>query len=835
VNAEAAPKRQQIRTGGRLIVLLLGALSLAIALSGIAYAYWSARGTGTATVSTGTLNPPTNVTGSSAVASAASISWTAPTGTPGATGYDVVRTNTGNGTTANVCGTPAVPVTTTSCTDTAVAAGTYTYRVTAIYRSWTAQSAASNAVTILVATKLAFTTQPSTAVTAGSAFSVQPIVTVQDANGNTAGSDTSVVTLALTNPAGATLTCTGGNAVTAAGGVATFAGCRIDKSGTYTLTATDGSLTSAVSTAVTISAGAAAQLSFVQQPSNTAATSAISPAITVDVLDQFGNPTSSTASVNLAIGTNPSAGVLSGTQAQPAVSGVATFSNLSIDKAGTGYTLTATSASLPSLTSNFFNISVGAAAKLVFAQQPSGATVGVAFTTQPKVAVEDAGGNIVTTDTSTVNLTKTLGSGSGTLSGCSGVATNGTTTFSGCKLDAVGTNYMLTATDNPLAPATSARFDVTVGAPAKLVFTQQPSSSTGGAAFATQPKVAVEDASGNVVITNASAVSLAITGASGATLNCTNNPLNAASGIATFGGCAIDKVGTYTLTATDGNLASALSTGITINVGAAAKLAFTTSPTDSAASSNFTTQPVVTVQDAGSNTVVATTSITLSITSGTGTSGAALSCTANPKAASAGVDTFAGCKINLSGNGYTLTATGGGFSTTSTAFNVYGPLLPTALTITNGTGTAGKADTGDVITITWNQPIQLSSVCSAWTSPTASIGGVTVTMARGNGNSTNDLSVTLGTGCSGGVSVGTLTTATSAYETGNTAHAFTNSTLSWNAATNQLIITLGSGTAAPNIVGNSTYVYNPDTAIARAGVPGLTATGTASTGNVKNF
>src|SRR5206468_3315290 len=155
------------------------------------------------------------------------------------TGYDVVRTNTGNSTTANVCGTPAAPVTTTSCTDTGVAAGNYTYRVTAIYRSWTAQSAASNAVTILVATKLAFTTLPSTTATAGNAFTVQPVVKVQDANGNTAGSDTSVVTLALTSPAGATLTCTGGNAVTAVAGVASFAGCKIDKSGTYTLTATD--------------------------------------------------------------------------------------------------------------------------------------------------------------------------------------------------------------------------------------------------------------------------------------------------------------------------------------------------------------------------------------------------------------------------------------------------------------------------------------------------------------------------------------------------------------------------------------------------------------------
>ena len=43
----------------------------------------------------------------------------------------------------------------------------------------------------------------------------------------------------------------------------------------------------------------------------------------------------------MAIGTNPGGGTLSGTSPVAAVAGVATFTNLSIDKAGTGYTLTA--------------------------------------------------------------------------------------------------------------------------------------------------------------------------------------------------------------------------------------------------------------------------------------------------------------------------------------------------------------------------------------------------------------------------------------------------------------------------------------------------------------
>src|SRR5262249_126669 len=100
-------------------------------------------------------------------------------------------------------------------------------------------------VTVSAAAKLAFTTQPSDS-TGGVAFGRQPVVSVQDAGGNTVTTDASTVSLALTTPAGATLSCTGGNSTGAISGVATFAGCQIDKAGTYTLTATDGSLTSAV-------------------------------------------------------------------------------------------------------------------------------------------------------------------------------------------------------------------------------------------------------------------------------------------------------------------------------------------------------------------------------------------------------------------------------------------------------------------------------------------------------------------------------------------------------------------------------------------------------------
>src|SRR5437879_11360420 len=58
------------------------------------------------------------------------------------------------------------------------------------------------------------------------------------------------------------------------------------------------------------------------------------------------NPLASgfTGNITVAIGTNPSSGTLSGTKTVAAVAGGASFSGLSIDKGGTGYTLTATGA-----------------------------------------------------------------------------------------------------------------------------------------------------------------------------------------------------------------------------------------------------------------------------------------------------------------------------------------------------------------------------------------------------------------------------------------------------------------------------------------------------------
>ena len=73
--------------------------------------------------------------------------------------------------------------------------------------------------------------------------------------------------------------------------------------------------------------------------------------------DYSGNTvTSSAASITVAIGSNPGGGILSGTTTVNASSGVAAFPGLSINQAGNGYTLSATSTGLTGATSSAFNI-----------------------------------------------------------------------------------------------------------------------------------------------------------------------------------------------------------------------------------------------------------------------------------------------------------------------------------------------------------------------------------------------------------------------------------------------------------------------------------------------
>jgi hypothetical protein len=118
----------------------------------------------------------------------------------------------------------------------------------------------------------------------------------------------------------------------------------------------------------------------------------MSPAVVVTVQDAQGNTvTTFSGSVSLALN---QAGALGGTTTVSALSGVATFGSLTVTTKGTGYTLTATGASLTSAPSAPFNVSCGPAARIVIVAGnnqtlPEEQPVPI----RPSVRVTDAYGN----------------------------------------------------------------------------------------------------------------------------------------------------------------------------------------------------------------------------------------------------------------------------------------------------------------------------------------------------------------------------------------------------------------------------------------------------------
>jgi hypothetical protein len=201
-----------------------------------------------------------------------------------------------------------------------------------------------------IATHLVFSQQPTNR-TAGADFSPAITVFLEDADGSIVSADDSNVTLSINSGPG---TLTGTATVSAVNGIATFSNLALDTAGTYTLQATDGNIAGATSNSITVSPAAASQLIVDQQPTTVTAESAIAPAVTVDIEDQFGNlVTTNTSTITLAV--NTGLGSLSGTTAAAASGGIATFGNLSLDTAGT-YTLKATDGNLTSATTNAFTV-----------------------------------------------------------------------------------------------------------------------------------------------------------------------------------------------------------------------------------------------------------------------------------------------------------------------------------------------------------------------------------------------------------------------------------------------------------------------------------------------
>jgi hypothetical protein len=105
-------------------------------------------------------------------------------------------------------------------------------------------------------------------------------------------------------------------------------------------------------------------------------------------------------------------------------------------------------------------------------------SAGAYLSPQPYVEVVDPGSNAISTDLSPILLSITKVTGTGTLSGCSGLEVNGFVTFSECSISAQGI-YEIQATDQNSNIAASPQYYISVSAAGYSLSFNRPSATSG--------------------------------------------------------------------------------------------------------------------------------------------------------------------------------------------------------------------------------------------------------------------------------------------------------------------------------------------------------------------
>jgi hypothetical protein len=194
-----------------------------------------------------------------------------------------------------------------------------------------------------------------------------------------------------------------------------------------------------------------ATLAFLTQPAGALAGAELAP-VTVRIVDAGGSVAAgSSLNVTLAIsaGSGAIGATLPGTVTRAAVNGAATFDDLVIQRAASGYTLTATASGLPMATSTTFAISAGAPHHLKVVQTAQNVTAGQPLAPGVVVQVEDAFDNVANSAPAAVTLALSAGSGTagarlgGTLTQSTG--STGRASFDDLAIDRSGMAYSLTA------------------------------------------------------------------------------------------------------------------------------------------------------------------------------------------------------------------------------------------------------------------------------------------------------------------------------------------------------------------------------------------------------
>ena len=345
-------------------------------------------------------------------------------------------------------------------------------------------------VAALPPTQLALLAQP-TGATTNTIFTTQPVVEIRDVSGLRVLNASAPVTVSVAPSSTGTGTLSGTTTVNAVNGVVRFTDLKISTTGNFTLLFTSSGLTTTSSNGFSVTLAPPTQLGLTTQPGGALTGSLLTPQPVVQLRDA-NNGVVAGATNPVTVTLNGAGGTLSGTTTVNAVNGIASFSDLRISGVGT-YTLSFTSGTLSPITSGNIGITALPPTTLGITTQPGGATSGAIFTTQPVIAVRDAGGSTVPGATSAVTVAIT--SGDGALSGTTTVnAVNGVAAFTDLRI--TGTNVQTLTFSSPgLTPATST---ITLSAaPASVSFGTQQSTLLVGGTIST--RATVKDASGNTL------------------------------------------------------------------------------------------------------------------------------------------------------------------------------------------------------------------------------------------------------------------------------------------------------------------------------------------------
>ena len=446
------------------------------------------------------------------------------------------------------------------------------------------------------------------------------------------------------------------------------------------------------SSVVAVLPGTASKLIISAQPTTATAGVAISPSIQITLQDAYSNTVTSTSkTVTLAIGTNPSSGSLSGTLTATTVNGIATFSNVSINKSGTAYTLTAAATGVSSATSSTFNINPSTATKLGFITEPSNGSAGLFLNPAPIVAVQDTYGNTVTSITDDITIAIGTNPSSGSLTGSLVVTTNnGVASFDDLSIDLTGSGYTLDATSAAAyTHKVSNTFNITSSAPTQLAFTRSPIDKLAGEVIA--PIVEVQDANGNTITNGAfasSVITLSLSTGTGALTGTLS--MTATNGVADFTSnpVFITTAGTNKiLTAVASGLSSATSTSFNISAAAPTQLSINAGNAQTATSgAAVSIAPSVLLKDVYNNLVEGNT-VSFSVTGGGGSISPA-----TVASDASGIATATSWTLGTTAGTNTLTATTGALSVTFTATGTVGAASQISINAGNGqTAIAGAA------------------------------------------------------------------------------------------------------------------------------------------------